>query len=45
MHIDNIFRLKDLENIIQRAKELLIKIIITSKLDFMIKNREDIVIF
>lgn len=45
VHIDNIFRLKDLENIIQRAKELLIKIIITSKLDFMIKNREDIVIF
>ncbi len=45
IHIDNIFYLKDLENIIQEAKENLIKIIITSKLDFMINNREDILIF
>lgn len=45
IHIDNIFNTKEFEDILKNAKENYIKILITSRLEFMSKNREEIITF
>lgn len=45
IHIDEIWNTEELENILTHAKENFIKVLISSKLDFMSKYREDIVSF
>ena len=45
VHIDNIFNSNELLNILKKAEENFVKIIITSKLSFMDTNREQIISF
>lgn len=45
IHIDDIFGTDELDNIIDRAREYMIKLVVTSRMDFIIKNRDELVRF